>query len=224
MSGSGTNWTHSRQFESSGSKKIEVKTFDSNGTQVDYDYEYLSVSSIAGSDAYINRISFSDTTPEVGQSIRTTVTTIATAYRVEVRYDVQWFTMSGSGTNWTHDRIFESAGYKTIEVKTLDSNMNQVDYKVQILQLIMRIPIHGKVEHGVAVTAVAKKLCHITVNAVMALMSVKAIAQEQNQQTHSHVLAEIALHISGIKANGVFAIAIVSKHYHIIVNRIIVLP
>ena len=129
MSGSGTNWTDYRIFESSGSKKIEVITSDSNGTQVDYDYKYLSVSSIEGSNAYINNISFSDTTPDVGQSVKTTVTTSATPYRIEVRYDSQWNSMSGSEKNWTHTRQFESSGYKTIEIRTLDSNMNQVDYK-----------------------------------------------------------------------------------------------
>ena len=133
MSGSGKNWTNDRIFESSGSKKIEVKTFDSNGSQVDYDYEYLNVSSNTGSNVYINNISFTNTTPEVGQTIRTTVTTSANAYRVEIRYDVQWHAMSGGENIWAHDRIFETSGSKKIEVRTLDSNGNQVDYVYKYL-------------------------------------------------------------------------------------------
>ena len=91
--------------------------------------DHMTYSPIAGSTAKVSSISFSDSTPEVGQSIKITVVTTASAYKVQIRYndgEEQWHDMSGSDTKWFHDVIFKSSGPQTIDVKTLDALNNQV--------------------------------------------------------------------------------------------------
>jgi len=136
MNGSGTSWTHYRKFESAGSKTINIRTFDNSNNQIDYQTKYLNV---AQKELFpkITDVFFSDTTPSVGQEIKTTVITSENATKVEIRYSSSgnWFTMNGSGTSWTHYRKFESAGSKTINMRTFNVSNKQVDYLTKYINV-----------------------------------------------------------------------------------------
>ncbi len=138
MTGSGTTRTHDRIFETSGTKSIEMQVLDNQNRVVDSAFRSLSVSEPVGSNAQVTSINFSNTAPLLGESVRTTARTDTNAHRVEINYlsGGNWFAMQGSGTTWTDDRTYDSPGSKTITVRTINANGQEVHRRTATLSVL----------------------------------------------------------------------------------------
>ena len=124
MDGAGTTWAHSREFETSGSKSITVRAYDLSDIERDtYDVSLTVEEPAEAPD--ITNVSYSpNINIEVGETVSFTATVSGLASRVTIQYSSNGseFEMSGSGSRWTNDRVFESTGSKSITVRAYDQN------------------------------------------------------------------------------------------------------